>query len=68
MKYRHEKTFVNPTGIAVALTNNMAADAVDAELKLLNETGFDRVGLTLKPNFAFVWDREEGPGDPSWHW
>ena len=62
VKYRHEKTFVNPTGIAVALTNNMAADAVDAELKLLNETGFDRVGLTLKPNFAFVWDEKKDQG------
>lgn len=59
VKYRHEKTFVNPTGIAVALTNEAAADVVDAELKLLNEIGFERVGLTLKPDYAFLWDQKK---------
>jgi acetyl-CoA decarbonylase/synthase complex subunit gamma len=59
VKFRHEKTFVNPTGLAVAVTNNTAADVVDAELALLNEMGFDRVGLTLKPNLVFVWDENK---------
>ncbi|MHB8762785.1 MAG: acetyl-CoA decarbonylase/synthase complex subunit gamma [Deferrisomatales bacterium] len=59
VKYRHEKTFVNPTGVAVALTNDMAPQAVEAELALLNQTGFDRVGLTLKPNYAFLWDKKK---------
>jgi acetyl-CoA decarbonylase/synthase complex subunit gamma len=59
VKYRHEKTFVNPTGIAVALTNNMEAAAVDTEVELLNELAFERVGLTLSPNYAFVWDEKK---------
>lgn len=59
VKFRHEKTFVNPTGVAVALSNKADAAAVDAELKLLNEMSFDRVGLTLKPNLAFVWDAKQ---------
>ncbi len=59
VKFRHEKTFVNPTGIAVAVTNTTAAGVVDAELALLNEMGFDRVGLTLKPNLVFVWDENK---------
>jgi len=56
VKYRHEKTFVNPTGIAVALSNEAPADVVDAELKLLNEIAFERVGLTLSPDYAFLHD------------
>ncbi len=57
VKYRHEKTFVNPTGIAVALSNQMDAGKVDAELGLLNELAFERVGRSLQPNYAFVWDQ-----------
>jgi acetyl-CoA decarbonylase/synthase complex subunit gamma len=59
VKFRHEKTFVNPTGLAVAVTNNTAADVVDAELALLNDMGFERVGLILKPNLVFVWDENK---------
>ncbi|MBI5443079.1 MAG: acetyl-CoA decarbonylase/synthase complex subunit gamma [Deltaproteobacteria bacterium] len=62
VKYRHEKTFVNPTGIAVALANNMDASAVDAQLKLLNEVKFERVGFTLQPNYAFLWDQKKDQG------
>ncbi len=57
VKYRHEKTFVNAAGILVALTNDMDAAKVDAELKLLNEVKFERVGFTLAPNGAFLWDK-----------
>lgn len=56
VKFRHEKTFVNPTGIAVALTNETAPEVVDAELKLLNEIAFERVGLILSPDYAFLSD------------
>ncbi|MBI5018152.1 MAG: acetyl-CoA decarbonylase/synthase complex subunit gamma [Deltaproteobacteria bacterium] len=59
VKYRHEKTFVNPTGLAVALTNGMDAGAVDIELKLLNDVKFERVGFTLRPNYAFLWDQKK---------
>ena len=59
VKYRHEKTFVNPTGIAVALSNTQDGAVVDAEVKLLNEVKFERVGFTLRPNFAFLWDEKK---------
>lgn len=59
VKYRHEKTFVNPTGIAVALSNGADAAVVDAELKLLNEVKFERVGFTLQANYAFLWDEKK---------
>ncbi len=59
VKYRHEKTFVNPTGIAVALTNSAPGEMVDGEIKLLNETAFERVGLTLSPSYAFLWDEKK---------
>jgi acetyl-CoA decarbonylase/synthase complex subunit gamma len=59
VKYRHEKTFVNPTGIAVALRNTMDAATVDAELNQLNTVKFERVGFTLRPNYAFLWDEKK---------
>ena len=59
VKYRHEKTFVNPTAIAVALTNDQPADHVDAQLKLLNEAKFERVGKILEANWAFLWDQKK---------
>lgn len=58
VKYRHEKTFVNPTGIFVALTNAMDGAAIDAELKNLTTVSFSRVGYTLAPSGAFIWDQK----------
>lgn len=57
VKYRHEKTFVNAAGIMVALWNGMDAAKVDAELKNLESVSFNRVGFTLAPNGAFLWDK-----------
>lgn len=59
VKYRHEKTFINPTGVFVALTNAMDAGAIDAELKNLTSVSFSRVGYTLEPNGAFIWDQNK---------
>ena len=57
VKYRHEKTFVNPAAIVVALSNAMEADQVDTQLKYLNEEKFERVGKVLEANWAFLWDQ-----------
>jgi acetyl-CoA decarbonylase/synthase complex subunit gamma len=42
----------------VALSNGQDAAVVDTEVKLLNEVKFERVGYTLRPNFAFLWDEK----------
>ncbi len=46
--FRHEKTFFNPTGLALKISDNEADEAVDAKLKQLADHQYDRVGLTLK--------------------
>jgi len=46
--FRHEKTFVNPTGIAVLVTDKMADGDIDSRLKKFNELKYERVGLLLK--------------------
>jgi len=45
--FRHEKTFVNPVGIAVLVNDTMDDGAVAARIQRLNELEYDRVGLTL---------------------
>lgn len=57
VKYRHEKTFVNPTGLFVALWNGLEDAKIDTEIKNLNTVSFNRVGFTLEANGAFLWDK-----------
>ncbi|MFC1856157.1 acetyl-CoA decarbonylase/synthase complex subunit gamma [Thermodesulfobacteriota bacterium] len=52
--YRHEKTFVNPTAIAVLIEDSMSDDEVTAKIDQLNNTSFERVGYILKANLAAV--------------
>ncbi len=52
--FRHEKTFVSPTGIAVLLTDQMDDAEVDRRLKAIKELQYERVGLTLKANLVAV--------------
>ena len=52
--FRHEKTFVNQTGIAVLVTDKMSDGDVDKRLKNFNELKYDRVGLTLKADLIAV--------------
>ncbi len=52
--YRHEKTFINPTAIAVLVTDEMADDEVDAKINNLNTVSFERVGLMLAANLLAV--------------
>lgn len=46
--YRHEKTFFNRPGLAILINDNEPADSIDAKIKKLKETKFERVGLVLK--------------------
>ncbi|MFC1669718.1 acetyl-CoA decarbonylase/synthase complex subunit gamma [Spirochaetota bacterium] len=52
--FRHEKTFVNQTGIAVLVTDKMSDGDVDKNLKDFNDLQYDRVGLTLKADLVAV--------------
>ncbi|MCJ7604929.1 MAG: acetyl-CoA decarbonylase/synthase complex subunit gamma [Dehalococcoidales bacterium] len=50
--FRHEKTFVNPPGIALLITDTMDDAEVDARLKKLDDLQYERVGLTLSSKMA----------------
>jgi len=60
--FRHEKRFVNPTGIAVLVTDKMSEAEVNNRLKKLNELKFERVGLTLQADLVAV---KGESGDPA---
>ena len=48
--YRHEKTFLHPTGIALLVSDNESESATAEKLKKIEDLKFDRIGLTLKAN------------------
>jgi acetyl-CoA decarbonylase/synthase complex subunit gamma len=52
--FRHEKTFVNSTGIAVLITDKMSDADVDKRLKNFVELQYDRVGVLLKADLIAV--------------
>ncbi len=52
--FRHEKTFVNPTGIAVLVTDAMSDTDVDRRLKAFAELRYDRVGMLLAADLVAV--------------
>ena len=54
--FRHEKTFVNPPGLAVLITDSMDDADVGGRLKRFNELRFERVGLLLRPELVAVKD------------
>jgi acetyl-CoA decarbonylase/synthase complex subunit gamma len=58
--FRHEKTFVNPTGLALLISDSMDDTEVGERLKRFNEMKFERVGLALRPELVAV---KEQSGD-----
>ena len=56
--FRHEKTFVNPTGIAVLITDAMSDDEAAAHIARVKELQYDRVGLLLKGELVAVKDTQ----------
>ena len=52
--FRHEKTFFNPAGLAMLVSDDEPDDAVDGKLARFNELSFERVGLTLEPEAVAV--------------
>jgi acetyl-CoA decarbonylase/synthase complex subunit gamma len=58
--FRHEKTFFNPPGIAVLVTDAMGDAEVDARLEKMKALRYERVGLLLRPELVAV---KETKGD-----
>jgi len=52
--FRHEKTFMNPTGIAVLVTDEMSDEDVDGRLERFKTLEYERVGLTLRADLVAV--------------
>ena len=48
--YRHEKTFLHPTGIALLISDAEPESAVAEKIKKISELKFERVGILLKAN------------------
>ena len=52
VQFRHEKTFVNPAGIAGLIADDMNNEDVEERLKRFQELKYERVGLILKPDLV----------------
>ena len=52
--FRHEKTFVNKTGLGVLVDESMSDDEVEARINHFNQARIIRVGLTLRPEIIAV--------------
>lgn len=52
--FRHEKTFVNPPGIAVLVTDEMGDEDVGGRLERFKTLEYERVGLTLRADLVAV--------------
>jgi len=48
--YRHEKTFLHPTGIALLVSDNESESGMAEKIKKISELKFERVGILLKAN------------------
>jgi acetyl-CoA decarbonylase/synthase complex subunit gamma len=48
--YRHEKTFLHPTGVALLVSDKEPDSAVAEKIKKIEELKFERIGLTLRAN------------------
>ena len=52
--FRHEKTFLNPPGIAVLVTDEMSDEEVAGRLERFKTLEYERVGLTLRADLVAV--------------
>ena len=46
--FRHEKTFFNPTGLALLVSDDESDDSIAGKIKRFGELSYERVGMTLK--------------------
>lgn len=52
--YRHEKTFLHPTSIAILISDKEPESVVTDKIRKVNELKFDRVGMVLKANLVVL--------------
>jgi len=52
--YRHEKTFYNPTGLGVVVTDAMSDEEVSRKVEAADKMEYERVGLMLRPDLVAV--------------
>ena len=52
--YRHEKTFYNPTGLGVVVSDAMSDDEVSRKVEAADKLEYERVGLMLRPDLVAV--------------
>jgi len=52
--FRHDKTFVNPATIGVAVDSGASDDEIDATVAQANAASFDRVGQVLRCRFVAI--------------
>lgn len=60
--FRHDKTFCHPTGLAVAVDDTLAADALAAKVAKINDLRVERVGQQLAVDLIAV---VNASGDPA---
>ncbi|MGQ9629270.1 MAG: acetyl-CoA decarbonylase/synthase complex subunit gamma [bacterium] len=60
--YRHEATFYHPTGIAVAVEDNLSPEEIEERVRKINKLRFERVGQTLSVNLVAVRDTDGDAG------
>ena len=54
--FRHEKRFEHPTGFAVLISTDMAADQVDGRISRFKSLRYERVGVLMKADLIAVKD------------
>jgi len=52
--YRHEKTFYNPMGLGVVVSDAMSDDEVSRKVEAADKLEYERVGLMLRPDLVAV--------------
>jgi acetyl-CoA decarbonylase/synthase complex subunit gamma len=52
--FRHDKTFYNPTGLAVEVRDDLDEAALKARVEAINNLSFTRVGITQRVNLVAV--------------
>jgi acetyl-CoA decarbonylase/synthase, CODH/ACS complex subunit gamma len=52
--FRHDKTFVSPTGIAFMVTDKMSSDDLNKRFRDYKENQYERVGLHLKADLVAI--------------
>ncbi len=60
--YRHDKTFVSPTGIFIKVTDGMSPEELTSRLEKVNRMEFDRVGQMFRVDGVAVMAESGDPG------